>query len=123
MGAQSIFESAKAKGMQPLDLLDIGGGFASGGSNFLKPINTFVRVAAQISDHLDNVWPGPDLSVKIIGEPGRQIVQESMTLIARIYQVKQQSGCRNYFINDGVFSAFVGQFFDNEWLRGQLMVP
>ena len=60
-----------------MDVLDIGGGFTSISPN---PLSNFENVAPQVEDYLSKEWPAKNKHVKIIGEPGRQIAEGSLSL-------------------------------------------
>lgn len=62
----------------------------------------------------------PDLSVRVISEPGRFYVGAAYTLACNVYSVRDVIGedgstaHRMYYINDGVFGSFNGVITYNE---------
>jgi len=62
-----------------MDILDIGGGFAMNSARFQ---NNFSQVAPKIRNLLKTTFPDSKYSgMRFIGEPGRFICQEAMTLV------------------------------------------
>lgn len=70
INAQTVFEMAKKKGMEEMDILDIGGGFSMSSTD---PEKNFDFVAPKINEMLKEYFPGDNDKVKVIGEPGRFI--------------------------------------------------
>lgn len=71
-----IFDTALKMGFDPLDIIDIGGGFSDNPTNYFadgtsNQHNRFSIVAPQVNHYLENVFPGKHKNVKLIGEPGR----------------------------------------------------
>ena len=92
---------AKKLGLPDMDFLDLGGGFAV--TPLTNPENTFSKVAPKIKNYLNEAnFPGIS-KVKIIGEPGRFISQEALTIVVQIYLVRDQKTSRHYFVNSGVY--------------------
>lgn len=85
--ARGIFERAKKLGMPEMDFLDLGGGFAV--NPLSNPENTFSIVAPKIRKYLNETnFPGIS-KVKIIGEPGRFISAEALSIVVQIYLVRE----------------------------------
>ena len=82
MNAKKVFELAKEKGMADMDILDIGGGFSMSSS---KQENNFDVVAPQIQEMLREYFPGKNKKIRVIGEPGRNICQDAMSLCVKIF--------------------------------------
>lgn len=112
--ARVIFDKVKALKMKPMDLLDIGGGFSISNScnkdwKVTNQSNNFEDVAPKISAMIAKLFPettGKNPAVKLIGEPGRFICQDSVSTCVRIYLARQQKDCRHYFVDSGVYQAF-----------------
>ena len=101
---------AKTIGLPEMDFLDLGGGFAV--NPLSNPENTFSLVAPKIRNYLNEEnFPGIS-KVKIIGEPGRFISQEALSIVVQIYLVRQQKTARHYFVNSGVYQGFGSQVYD-----------
>ncbi|XP_076033032.1 antizyme inhibitor 2-like [Oratosquilla oratoria] len=102
--ARKIFDEAVGLGFSPY-LLDIGGGF-SGGRN-----NNFEEISKIINHQLDLLFPEDGIT-KIIGEPGRYVVDTSCTLATQVTgrrKKKDPSGqweIMEYYINDGRYGCF-----------------
>ena len=69
---------AKEKGMEEMDILDIGGGFSMSSTD---PEKNFDFVAPKINEMLKEFFPGENKKVKVVGEPGRFIAQEAMSAV------------------------------------------
>lgn len=76
-------------GLPPLDLLDIGGGFSDNPTNWfgedisMQP-NRFPITADLVQNYLQTIFPGANSNVRLMGEPGRQICQEAITLCSQV---------------------------------------
>jgi ornithine decarboxylase len=78
INAQTVFEMAKNKGMKELDILDIGGGFSMSSTD---PERNFDFVAPKINQMLKEYFPGTNNNIKVVGEPGRFISQDAMSVV------------------------------------------
>ncbi|XP_076033030.1 antizyme inhibitor 2-like [Oratosquilla oratoria] len=102
--ARRVFDEAMALGFSPY-LLDIGGGF-SGGRN-----NKFVEISEVVNHQLDLLFPEDGIT-KIIGEPGRYVVDTSCTLVTQVTGRRKkkdpigQTESMEYYINDGKNGCF-----------------
>ncbi|XP_076033036.1 antizyme inhibitor 2-like [Oratosquilla oratoria] len=102
--ARRVFDEAMAIGFSPY-LLDIGGGF-SGGKD-----NKFKEICEVVNHQLDLLFPEDGIT-KIIGEPGRYVVDTSCTLITQVTGRKKkrdpigQREIVEYYINDGKNGCF-----------------
>lgn len=115
--AEMIFKEAAKLGMKPMDILDIGGGFSTVAHN---PANNFENVAPLIEGYLKKKRAGFLKGVKIIGEPGRVIAQESFSLVTRIILARQEDErTRHYFVNNGVYQGCGARIFDGDHFAGQ----
>ena len=102
---------AKEKGMQEMDILDIGGGFSMSSEH---TENNFDVVAPQIQHMLTHEFPGNNEKIRVIGEPGRNMTQDSMSLVVKIFLTRQHGpNCRHYFVNNGIYQGFGCQIFEN----------
>ena len=117
INAKTVFEMAKNKGMEEMDILDIGGGFSMSSTD---PERNFDFVAPKINEMLKEYFPGDNNKIKVIGEPGRFMAQEAMSVVVQIYLAKQLDDCRHYFVNNGIYHGFGCQIFENlEFFKGQ----
>ena len=105
-----------------MDILDIGGGFSMSSEH---PENNFDVVAPQIQNMLTNVFPGENKNIRVIGEPGRNMTQDAMSLAVKIFLARQHGpNCRHYFVNNGIYQGFGCQIFENlPYFKGQPLLP
>jgi diaminopimelate decarboxylase len=68
-------------GMDKMDILDIGGGFSM---NSPVKSNNFTTVAPMIHAYMEEKKKDFPTDVELIGEPGRFISEEAMTLLVRV---------------------------------------
>jgi ornithine decarboxylase len=80
INAQTVFEMVKNKGMEEMDILDIGGGFSMSSTD---PEKNFDHVAPKINQMLKDYFPGDNGmgKIKVVGEPGRFISQDAMSIV------------------------------------------
>lgn len=98
--ARRVFDDAASMGLQPMSVLDIGGGFP--GHDVEMPV-TFAQVAAAIGPAIDSLF---DSSVDIIAEPGRFFVTSAYSLATQILSVRRRGPEVDYYISDGVYGSF-----------------
>jgi diaminopimelate decarboxylase len=79
-------------------------------------------VAPQINEYLNEVFPGKDSKVKIIGEPGRMMCQGCQSHIVRVFLKKPQREVTHYYINSGVYHGFGSVIFDVEYHKPQILI-
>jgi ornithine decarboxylase len=103
---RGIFDAACSLGLS-LDTLDIGGGFPVSYRESLPNLGEFCEV---VSDAIGSFFPS---GVAILAEPGRCISGDSITLVTRVIGSSKRDGVTWYYIDDGVYGAFSGKFFDN----------
>jgi len=114
---EKVFKMIRQRNMPELDIVDIGGGFSMSATN---PVNNFTQVAPKVANYLDNVFPGKNnKQVSVLGEPGRQISQDTTSMITQIFHVKEQGENRHYYVNNGVYHGFGSQVYDREFFLGQ----
>ncbi|MDQ1342564.1 MAG: ornithine decarboxylase [Pseudomonadota bacterium] len=94
------------RGLAPLEVLDIGGGFpipyGGGGepiARFCRPIR---RELATLPEH-----------VRVIAEPGRFIAGPAGTCITAVTGRAQREGRWWYYLDDGLYGSFSGQLYDH----------
>ena len=94
---------AKDIGLEEMDFLDIGGGFTMlDESNMQK---NFTDVAPKIAQLIDELFPEPH--IRIVGEPGRYIVESSVYLVSSIIgQKEKKNGEKHYYINNGIYQGY-----------------
>lgn len=96
------------EGLANLEVLDIGGGFPAPYRAEAPSIASFGEV---VSTGLRECFG--DLPIRIIAEPGRGLVAESMTLITEVLGKDVRWGKKWYVIDDGLYGSFSGKIFDH----------
>ena len=73
--AKKVFEQNIELGYEPMDLLDIGGGYS-----FVNPNieNNFVKVGSILRTKIDELFP--DQSIRVIAEPGTYLCESAFFL-------------------------------------------
>ncbi|XP_047141721.1 antizyme inhibitor 2 isoform X1 [Hydra vulgaris] len=106
--AATVFQQGNAVGYT-FTLLDIGGGFPG----FKNETISMDNIAAQLNLSLAEFFPS-ERNLIIIAEPGKYFVESAFTLCCNVISVKEVND-RNkhfmYYLNDGVFSSFIGVLF------------
>jgi len=122
--ASHVFNLAAELG-QPMDLLDIGGGFPGVDT----PDLSFGQIAAGLRPALASLFP-PSSGVRVIAEPGRYMAAAACTLAVCIIGKKVVAdpaavgGSRMmYYINDGVYGSFNCVLYDHHVVRDVEVAP
>ncbi|KAL5212531.1 hypothetical protein ABZP36_023378 [Zizania latifolia] len=90
--ARVAFDSAVALGMQPMHVLDIGGGFkATGGSTLQEACDV---IHAALARHFGDDTPGLEV-----------IAETAFAVAARIFGKRTRGEVREYWIDDGMFGT------------------
>ena len=105
--ASCIFTEARNRGYDKMFLLDIGGGFPAPYDSSVKP---FSELAQRINSELDRLFP-PE--IEILAEPGRFLVANAGTSVAKIIGKAVRDGKLCYYLDDGVYNTFSGVIFDH----------
>jgi ornithine decarboxylase len=122
VNAETVFQMARDLEMDEMDYLDIGGGFSETFTNYSNPMNNFNIVAPLINEYLQEVFPGPNSKVQIIGEPGRMMCQGCQSHVVKVFLKKPQREVTHYYINSGVYHGFGSIIFDVEYHKPQLLI-
>jgi ornithine decarboxylase len=104
--ASSIFKEVEIRGRK-LQILDIGGGFPV---KYNPTVKSFKTLARKINSEVKRLFP-PD--IQIIAEPGRFIVANACTLVAKVIGKAVRDGKTCYYLDDGVYHTFSGKVFDH----------
>lgn len=104
--AAAVMAEARSRG-QPMKILDIGGGFPAPYHRDVPPIALLAR---KINAEIDRLFPR---DVEIIAEPGRYMVANAATSIAKIVGKARRDGKTCYYIDDSVYHTFSGIIFDH----------
>lgn len=115
--ARYVFDLAIELGMEPMTLLDLGGGWP-GTSNPSVTFDAMSRTVRQALDEYFNENQFP--SLKIIAEPGRFYAASAFTLATMVIakrMIDTPNGERvaMYYLNDGVYGSFNCTIFDH-WI-------
>jgi ornithine decarboxylase len=139
--ARRVFDAAAARGLPPLRLLDIGGGFY--GRFDAAGAVELGGVAASVNGALAAHFP-PECGVRVIAEPGRYFADACATMFTLVHTVKEKppvasppprpSGHlaaaptpaapeprRSYYITDGVYGSFNGVVYDHGTVTARVL--
>jgi len=105
--AANIIDETLTRTGKEIKILDIGGGFPVKYHPRVKSLRTLTR---KLDAEIKRLFP-PDM--QILAEPGRYLVANSCTLVAKIIGKAFRDGKPSYYINDGIYHTFSGQIFDH----------
>jgi len=105
--AAGVFQEARLRGFDKMNLLDIGGGFPAPYDENVKPLRELART---LNSEFDRLFPE---KIQILAEPGRFMVATAATLVARVIGKAVRDGKCCYYIDDGVYHTFSGILFDH----------
>jgi ornithine decarboxylase len=105
--ARRIWENAAEEGID-LEVLDIGGGLPAPYRDSVLSLDVYCRSLARALDETFG-----DLAIRVIAEPGRGLVADTMTLVTRVIGKSVRGGTTWYIIDDGLYGSFSGQMFDH----------
>ena len=105
--ARAVFDAAAAtRGMPPMRVLDIGGGFTAA-ATFQDACDV---INSALARHFgDDLLPG----LQVIGEPGRYFAETPFTLAARVFGKRTRGEVREYWIDDGLFGTLCCVHMEN----------
>jgi ornithine decarboxylase len=102
-----IMSDAEKLSTNPMDILDIGGGF---------PIN-YDFEEADVDDYFSPIRQAikkhTPTGLNIIAEPGRYLVAPAVTAISTINGKSRRGEYQWYYLDDGVYGSYSGQIFDH----------
>ncbi len=102
---RTLFDKAQEAGVK-LSILDIGGGYPG---NYTEPVPTLPEFCAPIRQALEQHFP----DTKIYSEPGRGVVANAVTSVARVMGSANRDGETWYYLDDGVYGSYSGQLFEH----------
>ncbi len=104
--ASSIMKESESRGRR-IKILDIGGGFPV---RYNSKVKAFKTLARKLNAEINRLFPK---DIEILAEPGRFIVANSGTLVAKVIgkAVRDEKTC--YYLDDGVYHTFSGIVFDH----------
>jgi ornithine decarboxylase len=104
--SSSICRESLSRGYK-IKILDIGGGFPV---RYNEKVKSFTTLARKLNEEIDRQF-APDM--EILAEPGRFMVANAGTLVAKVIgkAVRDDKTC--YYIDDGIYHTFSGVIFDH----------
>ncbi|MDD1672519.1 MAG: type III PLP-dependent enzyme [Methanomicrobiales archaeon] len=103
----NILKEAETRAGQRIKILDIGGGFPV---KYNPKVKSFKTLARKLNTEIKRLYT-PDM--QILAEPGRFLVANACTLVAKVIGKAFRDGKPSYYINDGVYHTYSGQIFDH----------
>lgn len=95
---------------QPLEVLDIGGGFPVSYKTHMLSVESFCK---PIREALNAYFP----DTRIIAEPGRALSATAAALLTRVIGKACRQGRTWYYLEDGLYGSFSGCVFDHAQYR------
>lgn len=102
----AIMDEAAARGLPPLQVLDIGGGFPI---DYVEPAVPIESFCAPIRAALERL----QRPLRIIAEPGRFICGPAGTVLTTVMGRATRDGRWWYYLDDGLYGSFSGQLYDH----------
>ncbi|MFH1093768.1 MAG: type III PLP-dependent enzyme, partial [Candidatus Omnitrophota bacterium] len=102
----SIFKESESRGHK-IKILDIGGGFPVRYNNKAK---SFKALAKKLNAEIERLFPE---DIEILAEPGRFMIANAATLVAKVIGKAVRDGKICYYIDDGIYHTFSGVIFDH----------
>jgi len=103
----NILREAETRADQRIKILDIGGGFPV---QYNPEVKSFRVLAKQLNKEIRRLFSS---DMEILAEPGRYMVANACTVVAKVIgkAFRDQKPC--YYINDGIYHTYSGQVFDH----------
>lgn len=105
--AASIIDETEARTGRQIRILDIGGGFPV---KYHPEVKSFEILARKLDAEIKRIFPA---DMQILAEPGRFLVANACSLVAKVVGKAFRDGKPCYYINDGVYHTYSGQVFDH----------
>ncbi len=105
--SSDIINEVETRAGRKIRLLDIGGGFPV---KYHPDVKEFKILAKKLNTEIKRLFPE---DMEIIAEPGRFLVANTCTLVAKVIGKAVRDGKTCYYINDGVYHTYSGQVFDH----------
>ncbi|MFH1189803.1 MAG: type III PLP-dependent enzyme [Candidatus Omnitrophota bacterium] len=102
----SIFKESESRGHK-IKILDIGGGFPV---RYNSKAKSFKILAKKLNSEIERLFPE---DIEILAEPGRFMVANAATLVAKVIGKATRDGKKCYYIDDGIYHTFSGVLFDH----------
>jgi ornithine decarboxylase len=103
----NIIKEAETRASRRIKILDIGGGFPV---KYEPKVKSFRTLSRRLNTELKRLFP-PDM--EILAEPGRFMIANACTVVAKVIGKAHRDGKPCYYINDGVYHTYSGQVFDH----------
>ena len=103
----NIISEVETRTGRKIRILDIGGGFPV---KYHAGIHSLRTLARKLNAEIKRLFP-PDM--QILAEPGRFLVANACTIVAKVIGKAYRDGKPCYYINDGVYHTYSGQVFDH----------
>jgi len=103
----NIIKETESRCGRRIKIVDIGGGFPV---QYNPQVKSFKTLARQLTVEFKRLFP-PDM--QILAEPGRFMVANACTLVAKVVGKSVRNGKNCYYINDGVYHTYSGKIFDH----------
>lgn len=103
----NIIKEVASRLNKKLIILDIGGGFPV---KYDEKVKAFKSLAKKLNTEIARLFPE---DMHILSEPGRFMVADACTVVAKVVGKAVRDGKPCYYINDGVYHTFSGQIFDH----------
>jgi ornithine decarboxylase len=105
--SSDIINEVETRTGKKIRLLDIGGGFPV---KYNPTVKDFKILARKLNTEIKRLFPK---DMEILAEPGRFLVANTCTLVAKVIGKAVRDGKTCYYINDGVYHTYSGQVFDH----------
>ena len=102
----ALIEESNLQQVNPLNVLDIGGGFPVNYSGDDIDMDDFFNPIGQALKRLPQ-------GIDVIAEPGRFLVAPAVTGIASISGKARRGDYQWYYLDDGIYGSYSGQLFDH----------
>ncbi|MFH0731702.1 MAG: type III PLP-dependent enzyme [Candidatus Omnitrophota bacterium] len=103
----NIIKETETRCNKQIKILDIGGGFPV---KYNPRVKSFKTLARKLNEEIKRLFPQ---DMEILAEPGRFMVANACTLVAKVVGKAIRNGKNCYYINDGIYHTFSGQIFDH----------
>ena len=102
-----IINEVETRTEKKLRILDIGGGFPV---KYNPEVKSFKILAKQLTSEIKRLFPK---DMQILAEPGRFLVANACSVVAKVVGKAFRDKKPCYYINDGVYHTYSGQVFDH----------
>lgn len=105
--SSNIIKEVASRLNKKLIIVDIGGGFPV---QYNGKVKAFKVLAKKLNTEIARLFPA---DMHLLAEPGRFMVADACTVVAKVVGKAIRDGKPCYYINDGVYHSFSGQIFDH----------